>query len=128
MTTLKNSLLQTVTTESPLYEHRLQAVDHDENIIEERVVAIHKLEKNVREVGELFNDMALLVNNQGENIDNIQTNIENTHINIEQARDQLVKASQYQRRKRKCYIRCICITIGVLIILIIILAVISPKN
>jgi t-SNARE complex subunit (syntaxin) len=123
MTALKSSLLQTATTESPLHEHRLQAVDHNPQVIEERVVAIHSLERGVREVGELFNDMALLVNNQGENIDNIQTNIENTGVNIEQAREQLVKASKYQRTRRKCYIRCICITIGLLTILIIVLAV-----
>lgn len=127
MTTLKSSLLQTA-TESPLHEQRMQTVDHNQHVIEERVVAIHSLERGVREVGELFNDMALLVNNQGENIDNIETNIQNTHVSIDQARDQLVKASHYQRTRRKCYIKCMCITIGVLTILIIVLAVISPKN
>ncbi len=122
MAALKSSLLQTVITESPLHEHRLQTVGHNPQVIEERVVAIHSLERGVREVGELFNDMALLVNNQGENIDNIQTNIENTGVNINQAREQLVQASKYQRTRRKCYIRCICITIGLLTILIIVLA------
>ena len=127
MAALKSSLLQAV-IESPLHEHRMQVVDHNPQIIEERVVAIHSLERGVREVGELFGDMALLVQNQGENIDNIETNIQNTHVSIDQARDQLVRASQYQRRRRKCYIKCICLTIGVLTILIIVLAVILPKN
>ena len=126
MAALKSSLLQSA-MESPLHEQRMQTVDHNPQIIEERVVAIHGLERGVREVGELFNDMALLVNNQGENIDNIETNIQNTHVTINQARDQLVKASRYQRRRRKCYYRCICFTIGILTILIIILIVI-PKN
>jgi t-SNARE complex subunit (syntaxin) len=127
MTTLKKSLIQNI-VESPLHEHSMQVVDHNPNVIEERVVAINNLERGVREVGELFGDMALLVNNQGENIDNIETNIQNTHVSIDQARDQLVRASQYQRRHRKCYIKCICLTIGVLTILIIVLAVILPKN
>jgi syntaxin 7 len=126
MTILKSSLLQNA-VDSPLHSHHMEIVNYNTNRIEERVVAINNLERGVREVGELFGDMALLVHNQGVNIDNIETNIQTTHVNIDRSRDQLIKASQYQTKRRKCYIKCICFTIGILTILIIILIVI-PKN
>jgi t-SNARE complex subunit (syntaxin) len=101
----------------------MQSQDMNEVITDERVIAINHLATDVQQVGELFSDMALLVNAQGENIDNIETNIQNSSTNIEGANVQLIKANKYQKRKRRCAYRCICflliaITISIIILII----------
>ena len=88
-------------------------------ILEERSNAMSYLAKSVQEVQELFSDMALLVNNQGEHIDNIQINIENSATSIERANKQLLSASIYQERKRKWCRRIMCLFILVIFILLI---------
>ena len=103
--------------------------DITEQITEQRVIAINQLAQDVEQVSELFTDMALLVNEQGENIDNIQTNIENSDTNIHKATHQLVKANTYQKRKRRCAIRCVCfLTLGITISSIILIIKISIQN
>lgn len=121
---LHHSLLhENSTIEIIEQQQQNQIEDVGERIMEERVVAINQLSSDVQQVSDLFTDMALLVNEQGQNIDNIETNIINSRNNIEGANRQLVKASRYQRRKRKCVCRCICFLIIVLIITILILVI-----
>jgi t-SNARE complex subunit (syntaxin) len=128
MAPLKTLLLQNVVA-SPLHTHNMEeVVNVNSNVIENRLVDINNLERGVREVGELFTDISLLVQEQGEHIDNIETNIQGSNINIDKARQQLVRANQYRVRRRRCYIKCICFTIVLLICIIILLIITSPKN
>ena len=96
------------------------------------IQAIDHLATGVQEVHELFTDMALLVNAQGENIDNIETNIQNSSMNIEQSNDQLIKANKYQKRKRRCVCKCVCKCICFLLTTIIIIkgitSLLNPKG
>ena len=75
----------------------------------ERERDINKLARGVREVGDLFTDISLLVTYQGNNIDNIETNIQTTFNNIEKANIQLDKIKKYKQKRRNCCIRIACI-------------------
>ena len=83
---------------------------------------INNLCREIEAVHDVFIDIALLVNNQGDQIDNIQTNIETTNTHVEGAKCQLIKAKKYQKKTRNCICRiCIVITIFIGIIIIILL-------
>ncbi len=99
MTSLDNSLL------------------NNETIILEREIEINNLARDVEQVGDLFSDLAILVQCQGDHLDNIESNISNTSNNIEGANRQLIKANNYKKAKH----RCICRFIFFLLILLLIL-------
>ncbi len=119
---MNQSLLNNVIIEIPQQKQQLQhplqnqPQEMNEIITEERNTAIDHLARDVQQVSELFSDMALLVNEQGENIDNIQMNIENSDTNIQKATDQLIKANKYQNKKRQRACRCVCCLITAIII------------
>jgi len=126
MVPLKTSLL-TNEVASPLHAHTMELVTNTTSL-EERSVAINNLEQGVREVSELFTDIGLLVQEQGEQIDNIEITIQHSDLNISNANKELVRASQYQARTRKCYIKCGCVIIGILTCIIIIVIFTRPKG
>ncbi len=82
----------------------LQAVQLNEELLAEREVNINKLARGVEEISELFQDMSILVSQQGEQIDNIETNINNSLSHVTKANVELKKAEKYQSKKR---IRCL---------------------
>jgi len=92
----------------------------DINLVE-RERDINKLAKGVREVGDLFTDISLLVSYQGNNIDNIETNIQNTFNNIEKANIQLNKIKKYKEKRRNCCLRIFCIGFFIIIFFVIII-------
>jgi len=82
-----------------------------------------KLASEIEEVHDVFIDMAMLVDSQGESIENIQTSIENTNKEVIGAKTQLIKAKKYQYKTRKCCFRIIfigCIMISILIIILLV--------
>ncbi|CAN0147290.1 LOW QUALITY PROTEIN: syntaxin-11-like [Lethenteron reissneri] len=79
------------------------------NEIEQRHQELLKLEQRLREVHDLFLQMALLVEEQGEMVNNIENTVTNTQDYIAQANETFQKAIKYQNRNpfRKL-LRCCC--------------------
>lgn len=71
---------------------------------------MNQLERDIGQVQEVFEDIAVLVTEQGEQIDNIETNIERSDTTVENAIKELRTAYKYKQRKRKCYRKCACFT------------------
>ncbi|XP_025995705.1 syntaxin-1A isoform X3 [Solenopsis invicta] len=91
--------------------------------IEARHADIIKLENSIRELHDMFMDMAMLVESQGEMIDRIEYHVEHAVDYVQTATQDTKKALKYQSKaRRKLFLIAICVTIAV-IILIIILAV-----
>jgi len=86
--------------------------------IEERHMDILKLEQQVLEVYQLFQDLATLVDIQQESLDVIENRIEHAKNYAEKAEEELKQAEVYQKKSKK---RCCCIVIILLSILVIIL-------
>lgn len=89
--------------------------------IQDRHKDILKLEKSIRELHELFLDMAILVNQQGEMIDQIEFNIGQAGDFIGESKKQLKVAAKYKASARR---KKICI---VLILILIIIVVVVPN-
>ncbi|XP_015361112.1 syntaxin-2 isoform X1 [Marmota marmota marmota] len=76
------------------------------NEIESRHKDIMKLETSIRELHEMFMDMAMFVETQGEMINNIEKNVTNAADYVEHAKEETKKALKYHskaRRQQHCH-------------------------
>ncbi|KAM8797785.1 syntaxin-2 isoform 3-T3 [Eudromia elegans] len=88
------------------------------NEIESRHKDIMKLESSIRELHEMFMDMAMFVETQGEMINNIEKNVMNATDYVEHAKEETKKAVKYQSKaRRKMWI--------IIIVLLVLLAIIE---
>ncbi|XP_016907707.2 syntaxin-1A isoform X2 [Apis cerana] len=69
--------------------------------IEARHADIIKLENSIRELHDMFMDMAMLVESQGELVDRIEYLVDQTGDHVVQARGELIKAEEYRSKARK---------------------------
>ena len=91
--------------------------------IEARHADIIKLENSIRELHDMFMDMAMLVESQGEMIDRIEFHVSGALEYVEEAVKDTKKAMEYQRKARR---KQICILICVLIMLCILGSFLTP--
>ncbi|XP_029817079.1 syntaxin-2 [Manacus vitellinus] len=91
------------------------------NEIESRHKDIMKLESSIKELHEMFMDMAMFVETQGEMINNIEKNVMNATDYVEHAKEETKKAVKYQSKaRRKMWIIIIVSVVLVAIIALII--------
>lgn len=88
--------------------------------VEERHAEILKLERQVIELLELFKDLSMLVDQQGEKIDVIDQHIVRTKDNTEKGEKALVSAekSQIAARKKRCILLLILVAVLVVILVL----------
>jgi len=85
--------------------------------IEARHADIIKLENSIREMHDMFMDMALLIENQGEIINRIETQVIQSKEYVEDGKKETVKALAYQSKsRRKKIIIMICLSVLVVFI------------
>ncbi|XP_066594660.1 syntaxin-1A isoform X1 [Prorops nasuta] len=89
--------------------------------IEARHADIIKLENSIRELHDMFMDMAMLVESQGEMIDRIEYHVEHAVDYVQTATQDTKKALKYQSKARR---KMILIIICVLIFAVILIAII----
>ncbi|XP_062535102.1 syntaxin-1A isoform X2 [Armigeres subalbatus] len=91
--------------------------------IEARHADIIKLENSIRELHDMFMDMAMLVESQGDLVDRIEYHVEQSGNYVAQGQQELVQANKYMSKARKkAVLIAICVAIT-LIILIVFLAI-----
>lgn len=116
---------ETVFQKALLDTGRQKALDTLEEI-RERQRAVHDLEKSLLELHQIFLDMAILVDAQGEMVDNIEKQVERSAQYMESAVEQLIVARDYQRQTRRLY--CCIVLCILIVVLIVILAIVQPWN
>uniref|UniRef100_A0A2K5K9X7 Syntaxin-2 n=1 Tax=Colobus angolensis palliatus TaxID=336983 RepID=A0A2K5K9X7_COLAP len=87
------------------------------NEIESRHKDIMKLETSIRELHEMFMDMAMFVETQGEMLNNIERNVMNATDYVEHAKEETKKATKYQSKARRK--KWIIIAVSVVLVAII---------
>ncbi|KAL4224505.1 Syntaxin-7 [Mactra antiquata] len=102
-----------------------QVIDDDLALIREREEQIRELEGDILDVNEIFRDLGAMIYDQGEQIDTIEQNVEQAYTHVEEGRQQLSKASTYQKKSRKklCCLVVILLVIAAIITLIVVLSV-----
>jgi syntaxin 1B/2/3 len=92
--------------------------------IQERHDAVRDMERKLLELHQIFMDMAVLVEAQGELLDNIEVQVTKAVNHIEQGTKALVKAKSLQRSTRKWM--CCAIIILLIVVVVIVVAVVQP--
>ncbi|XP_014804373.1 PREDICTED: syntaxin-3 isoform X2 [Calidris pugnax] len=85
--------------------------------IEGRHKDIVRLESSIKELHDMFVDIAMLVENQGGLLDNVEQYVLHTSEHVEQANEGVKKALLYQgqRRKKKIMIMICCIILAIIL-------------
>nr|XP_045615850.1 syntaxin-1A-like isoform X1 [Procambarus clarkii] len=91
--------------------------------IEARHADIIKLETSIRELHDMFMDMAMLVESQGELMNRIENHVQEAQDYVDTAKQDTKKAIRYQSKARRKRLICMFIGIGILLLLTVILAV-----
>ncbi|KAF9661198.1 hypothetical protein SADUNF_Sadunf19G0043000 [Salix dunnii] len=94
--------------------------------IQERHDAVRDLERKLLDLQQVFLDMAVLVDAQGDMLDNIESQVSNAVDHVQSGNVALQKAKKLQRNSRKWM--CIAIIILLIIVVIIVVAVVKPWN
>jgi len=85
--------------------------------VENRHREILKLEESIKELHQLFVDMAILVEQQSEMLDQIEYNVNTSVAHTGKAVKELQLANQYQKKSRKSMCILICILVAILLFL-----------
>ncbi|XP_047954904.1 syntaxin-132-like [Salvia hispanica] len=92
--------------------------------IQERHDAVRDLEKKLLDLQQIFLDMAVLVDAQGDMLDNIESQVSSAVDHVQSGNTALQKAKSLQRNSRKWM--CIAIMILLIIVVIIVVGVLKP--
>lgn len=92
--------------------------------IQERHDAVRDLEKKLLDLQQIFMDMAVLVDAQGDMLDNIESQVSSAVDHVQSGNTALQKAKSLQRNSRKWM--CIAIIILLIIVAIIVVGVLKP--
>ncbi|XP_034460264.1 syntaxin-1A isoform X1 [Hippoglossus hippoglossus] len=82
------------------------------NEIETRHTEIIKLENSIRELHDMFMDMAMLVESQGELVNNIEQSVLGAQEYVEQAKDRIPKCKKLKKTSRRVLAGCPVISSG----------------
>lgn len=89
--------------------------------IQERHDAVKDIERNMRELHQVFLDMAVLVQHQGEQLDDIEAQVQRASSFVRGGTDELHTARKHQKNTRKW--TCFAIILLLIIILVIVLSI-----
>lgn len=102
-----------------------EEVDFQDALIAEREEEIRNIEQGVGDLNVLFQQVAQIVTEQGEQLGGIAENVERTHEDTRAADRELRQAARYQRnaRSKAC---CLLVVLAV-ILTIVLLAILMPS-
>ncbi|KAL5972750.1 hypothetical protein ACLOJK_039555 [Asimina triloba] len=109
--------------QTAIQEGRGQILDTVEEI-QERHDAVKEIEKKLLELHQVFLDMAVLVEAQGEVLDNIEIQVTNAVDHVQSGTDALKTAKSLQKKSRKCMM--IAIILLLVIAIIVVLSILKP--
>ncbi|CDR44079.1 CYFA0S13e02982g1_1 [Cyberlindnera fabianii] len=100
-----------------------QDLDLHAVLAEERASEIKKIHGGVEEINSIYKQLGFLVQQQGHQVDTVENNMTNLANNAQNATQELRKADEYQKNKRKW--SCVLLIFLVVFTLIIVLATFS---
>ncbi|PVU93775.1 hypothetical protein BB559_003158 [Furculomyces boomerangus] len=106
-------------TDEQLYDMELLTTN-----VSQRENEINNVSKSIIELSTIFKDLQSMVIHQGTMLDRIDYNVENTLVNVEAAKDELIKAEEYQKNSPERKIILILFIIFVVLFLLFLVKVI----
>lgn len=102
-------------------------VDYQEDIIRQREEGINHIRRDVNQIHDLFQDMAMHVSTQGEMLDNIEVNVTNARDQTGDANEQLRAANRRSPTARKTIMQFLILGLLLLIIILMLKSLIDPR-
>jgi len=87
--------------------------------LHERSAAIKKLTQETKVILNMFQDLQLLINIQGETIDSIETRVANAKQYVHKGQKKLEEGARYQDKARRCKCILLIILLGVLVAILV---------
>ncbi|KAI7991480.1 Syntaxin-124 [Camellia lanceoleosa] len=94
--------------------------------IQERHEGVKEMERNLKELHQVFLDMAVLVETQGEQLDDIENQVNRASSFVRVGAQELGVARRHQKNTRKW--TCIGIIILLVVILVVVLPIVLPRK
>ncbi|ODV58705.1 SNAP receptor VAM3 [Ascoidea rubescens DSM 1968] len=98
-------------------------LDYHSLLVQQRNDELSTIHNGVQEINAIFKDLSSLVQEQGLKIDTVENNIINYSDNTQNASNELTKADNYQKKKKK--FSCIVLLVLSIILFLFVLAVVS---
>ncbi|KAG2488036.1 hypothetical protein HYH03_013342 [Edaphochlamys debaryana] len=98
------------------------AVAYNEALIEERDAGIAEIQRQIGEVNEMFQDLAVLIADQGEQLETVEEHITTVAERVKEGTKELVVASRSSRAARN---RCLCIWLIAAVIVSILIIIVA---
>ncbi|KAL3615268.1 hypothetical protein CASFOL_040929 [Castilleja foliolosa] len=92
--------------------------------IQERHEAVREIEKRLLELNQIYLDMSVLVEAQGDIIDNIESQVSNAVNHVQTGTASLQEAKKLQKKSRKWM--CIAIIVFLIVVVVIVVGVLQP--
>ncbi|GFQ06285.1 putative syntaxin-131 [Phtheirospermum japonicum] len=114
-----NQLIETGNSEQ-IFQKAMQESGHGQ----ERHDAVREIEKKLLDLNQIYLDMSVLVEAQGDILDNIESQVSNTVNHVQTGTTSLQKAKKLQKKSRKWM--CIAIILLLIIVAVIVVGVLRP--
>ncbi|KAL8228440.1 hypothetical protein R6Q57_016024 [Mikania cordata] len=123
-----NNLIETGNSEQ-IFQNAMKEMGRGQVVntleeIQERHDAVREIEKKLLELHQIYLDMAVLVEAQGDLLDNIESQVANAVDHVHIGADALTTAKRLKKGSRKCMM--MAITLLIVIAIIIILSILKP--
>ncbi|KAK3008385.1 hypothetical protein RJ639_013597 [Escallonia herrerae] len=123
-----NHLIETGNSEQ-IFQNAMQQTGRGQVLntleeIQERHDAVKEIERKLLDLHQIYLDMAVLVEAQGDLLDNIESQVANAVDHVQWGTDALQTAKSLQKRSRKCMM--IAISLLLVIALIVVLSILKP--
>ncbi|KAG5356521.1 Syntaxin-12 [Yarrowia sp. C11] len=93
-------------------------VDLQQVLISEREEDIRGIEQGINDINGIYRDLGALIAHQGEQMDSVENNISTVADQTSAAAGELVKANDYQKKRRTCSLIVLAIMIFALVIIL----------
>lgn len=106
-------------TDEALQKQQLLAIDESDNYYASRSETMQNIEQTIVELGDIFTQLATIINQQGESVDLINRNVDEANVHIEAAHGELLKYFRSVTSNRWLMIKVFAILIVFFLIFII---------
>ncbi|GAB6029986.1 LD27581p [Chamberlinius hualienensis] len=123
----RTSLLEAEAKQMMQRQQVISNLEFEQEYAREREDQIHQLEEDILDINQIFRDLGALVHEQGDTINTIEANIDRTYQTVDAGRQELQKASNYQKSYRK-KICCFAVIIAIAAVILTIVLVTTLKT
>jgi len=113
---------------SPLFTQQIHLIDRTDDYLQSRSESIKEVERTIIDMGKIFEQLSILIHEQGEQVDMINSNVEEASLNVESGHNELLKFYQSVTSNRWLMIKIFGVLIVFVIIFVVLLAWSTPDR